>query len=704
MENNEEIIRDMENAGEEDFFDDAVTDDESAIVHGGITEEIEGVFEENAADEAVEPEAEAIEPQAGTIDPESEAAEPETPEEDVDELLENVPDEGEVILTSAEPAENERILREAAAANAAAEAAVPQNNVPESWEQTVPPEKPKKKKGKKVLIGLVVFLCILAALCGGYAYLCNKGDTTSIDTQYYINDVNITGMTRDEAEKAIQTKFETDYADSEYEVQVDEVSYKIPVVPYLSIDASTEIGRALSYDPGPWIGRGLKYIQSLISSVDSIDYSVEPALGDKDGLLKAAQKVAETVFEAPEDATWKEENGIISITVGDSGRSIDPEKICEDIAAGIEEGNYSGTVTAEVKVSAPKEVNAEEIAAAMYLAPKDASYQLVDNEIKVEPSVDGREVSIDAIKNAIASAKEGTTVTVETTPVKPAVSAEDLNGKLLADRLSGYAVVDGGSWSQINNQTIACDAVNGTIVMPGEIFSFNEVVGDTTEEKGYVEDYAYENNKLVKQFGGGVCRVASTLYAAVLYTDLEVVERYNHTSPVHYLPYGMDATVSYPEPDLQFRNNRKYPIMVEMYVGDDGYVHSGIYGTKEENEPYIDVELDFINDMLVDTYRNYYTEEGGELLFQEYMHTSSYRDLEPEETSGTAAPQPAATPETTVTPEATPEVTPEATPEATPEPTPEATPEPEEESSESSEDGGAEDSSEEAGEGEEGGE
>lgn len=96
--------------------------------------------------------------------------------------------------------------------------------------------------------------------------------------------------------------------------------------------------------------------------------------------------------------------------------------------------------------------------------------------------------------------------------------------------------------------------------MPGETFSYNQVVGQRTKAAGFKEAPAYLNGKVVQEYGGGICQVSSTLYNAVLYANLEITERTNHGFKPSYVKPGLDATVSWGGPDFKFTNNRNYPI------------------------------------------------------------------------------------------------------------------------------------------------
>ena len=132
---------------------------------------------------------------------------------------------------------------------------------------------------------------------------------------------------------------------------------------------------------------------------------------------------------------------------------------------------------------------------------------------------------------------------------------------------------------------MAAKTINGTILLPGETFSYNGILGNTNKAKGYKEGTAYVGGKVVKSYGGGICQVSSTLYNAVLYSNLEIVERYNHSYAVNYVPAGRDATVAYGGKDFKFKNTRTYPIKIEANA-KSGVVSITIKGLKEEMDKY----------------------------------------------------------------------------------------------------------------------
>lgn len=150
-----------------------------------------------------------------------------------------------------------------------------------------------------------------------------------------------------------------------------------------------------------------------------------------------------------------------------------------------------------------------------------------------------------------------------------------LPGTDLADLWDDYTVI-GGYFTRLNNSPpnrntniiLACDSINGTIIRPGNIFSFNQVVGPRHRERGYLSASIFVERRVVPGIGGGICQVSSTIYNSALITSLEIVERHPHTLAVNYVPAGYDATVLWGGADFKFRNNRDTDLKVLAAVYD----------------------------------------------------------------------------------------------------------------------------------------
>ena len=130
---------------------------------------------------------------------------------------------------------------------------------------------------------------------------------------------------------------------------------------------------------------------------------------------------------------------------------------------------------------------------------------------------------------------------------------------------------------------IACQKINGKVVLVGDTFSYNQTLGPRTIAAGYKNGKIYEGGEIVDGIGGGICQISSTLYNTVLMSNLEIVERRNHQFVTSYLPAGRDATVVYGAIDFKFKNTRKFPVRISASA-KNGIATVSMFGFKEENE------------------------------------------------------------------------------------------------------------------------
>lgn len=150
--------------------------------------------------------------------------------------------------------------------------------------------------------------------------------------------------------------------------------------------------------------------------------------------------------------------------------------------------------------------------------------------------------------------------------------------------IAGFSTVfDDSTPEEFENIKLAAGIITGTVVNPGEVFSQNETAGPYTEERGYKEGLGYVGGEVVKDFGGGVCNVATTLYNTSIASDLDIVERHNHSMPVGYVPYGQDAAVAYGYKDFKFKNNTEDPMLIWTKL-EDNRLYMGFYGKEAAPE------------------------------------------------------------------------------------------------------------------------
>jgi len=209
----------------------------------------------------------------------------------------------------------------------------------------------------------------------------------------------------------------------------------------------------------------------------------------------------------------------------------------------------------------------EKLKNAVNQSAKDATISIDKGNISVKAGIEGKAINLDTLDQKLKENINGDinstnklSMDVETT--KPKITKEDLSRikGLMSTFSTNYGTSAAGRSTNIE---IATKVINGTIVMPGEIFSFNDIVGPRTVERGYQEAGTYVGNKVEPGIGGGICQVSTTLYRAVMKTNLRSVERTNHSMVVGYAQPGLDATVSFGYLDYKFANTYDFPIYIQ---------------------------------------------------------------------------------------------------------------------------------------------
>ncbi|WP_273850231.1 VanW family protein [Guptibacillus spartinae] len=178
--------------------------------------------------------------------------------------------------------------------------------------------------------------------------------------------------------------------------------------------------------------------------------------------------------------------------------------------------------------------------------------------------------------------QEGTTWMVPEVKVQyPRVNAE-LLASIQRKQLGAFVThFKKANIERTTNIVLAAQAINNTVVFPGETFSFNQTVGKRTKERGYLPAPIIIRGELSEGIGGGICQVSSTLFNAVDRAGVQIVERYSHSRSVPYVKPGRDATVSWYGPDFSFRNDRHQPLLIRAKVVN-GSVVIRIFSTEDE--------------------------------------------------------------------------------------------------------------------------
>lgn len=165
---------------------------------------------------------------------------------------------------------------------------------------------------------------------------------------------------------------------------------------------------------------------------------------------------------------------------------------------------------------------------------------------------------------------------------KPKVKEKDLES--VTDELGSFST-DAGGGERWKNLKTGAEMLNGTVLMPGEEASVHDLTAPYDEEHGYVPAGSYENGQVVDSYGGGICQVSTTLYNALLYSEVEITKRYPHSMLINYVEPSRDAAIAGDTKDLKFKNNYDTPIYIHGEIDDNNQLTFAIYGkeTRQEN-------------------------------------------------------------------------------------------------------------------------
>lgn len=214
--------------------------------------------------------------------------------------------------------------------------------------------------------------------------------------------------------------------------------------------------------------------------------------------------------------------------------------------------------------------------------PWDARLVPDGGSVRITPEKQGVKLdvpaSVDGIEKAVNSGAKEYALVVKT--ALPEVTSEDLNG---IDGVLACYSTRFKPWEKdrTHNLLLACRSIDGTMIKPNEVFSYNRIVGPRLKSTGYREAPIFVDGEVEAGTGGGICQVCTTMYNAALLSNMKIVRRSHHSRPVHYAPVGRDATVAWPSTDFKFKNSTDTPIYITATLGKST-VNVCIFGKKQD--------------------------------------------------------------------------------------------------------------------------
>lgn len=490
-----------------------------------------------------------------------------------------------------------------------------------------PPNSSAAKSRKVMLISIcsVAAVLLLGTIAAVWFLFGRDPNNNLILNNVYVAGINLGGMTREEAEQALHNATSKTYSQNEMVVELPDLilslspaDTKVQLDVEAAVDAAYDYGRSGTREENaaalenslitdhpiallPYLNLDLDYIRGQLENYGN-------AFNSSFTQSSAVVEGETPILDAADEKFDPEAEGQkLVLTMGTPGRYVDIEDVYNRVLDAYSFNIFLVQVNMKEEEKIPDALNLEELYQQYYIAPVDAS---IDKEtFEVIPEIYGYGFDLEAAQALLENAIYGDTVEVPLKLVAPERLGADLEGLLFRDVLCEYKTEHTNNENRNTNLRLACEAINGTILYPGEEFDYNTVVGKRTAEKGYKKAGAYSSGKTVETIGGGICQVSSTIYYCTLVADLEIVNRLPHSYVSSYMPMGMDATVSWGGPEFTFRNNTNYPIRIETWVAD-GYVHCKLIGT-DEKDYYIEMEYEVIGSRSYETIYEEYPEDNN---------------------------------------------------------------------------------------------
>ena len=440
----------------------------------------------------------------------------------------------------------------------------------------------KSRRKKKIIIILVVVLLLLVSgiFCTGFA-LVNINSTTILPG-ISIRNIDVGGLTKEEAINAIteQVNYE-----KTREIQLNANGEKTSItLEQIEINYLVEEAVNKAYE----IGRNGNIFQNNFTILGSIHNKQNRELEiqyNEELLDNIMTTINAKLPNAMVDNTYNIEDDELIITRGTAGLILDNDKNKELIIQAAKEGNFN-EIELVTKYQECPDIDIDKIYEEVYTEPQDAYY--TTDPFQIYPHKNGIDFNVEEAKALLKENKEE--YVIELTITEPEILTNEIGTEAFPDLLSSFSTkYDQTNISRSTNLTLAASKINGAVVMPGEVFSYNQTVGKRTVEAGYKEANGFAGGRVVPMLGGGICQVSSTLYDAVVYANLNIVERHNHMFQATYVEPGKDATVVYGSLDFKFENTRQYPVMIQASA-KNGLLQVKIFGVKEEVEYEIEIE------------------------------------------------------------------------------------------------------------------
>lgn len=421
-----------------------------------------------------------------------------------------------------------------------------------------------------ILISIIIFCTFSLAII----------QSTTIAKGVYIKGIDVSGLTKEDAKQKITSYISSSIPEeitlkhNDFEASLSTTQLSIYFNTNEAVDMAYNIGKS-----GNIIQKNLTIIETLFSNVN-----IDPGFSiDTDQLKADLQDISNKLPDKVIESSYYIDGNNLVLTKGQVGQVIKVDETANTIITQVNNLNIQNNYIELITENAyPNELNLDSIYNEIHKDSVDAYY--TQNPFVIHPSENGVDfaISLDEAKNSLNESQDECVIPLKV--LYPRVTTNMIGTEAFPDLLSEFSTKYAASnKNRTTNLMLAASKINGTVLMPGETFSYNKVVGARTIQAGYKEAPIYVSGRVEDGIGGGICQITTTLYNAVVYANLDIVERSNHQFVPSYAGASRDATVVYGAIDFKFKNNRDYPIKITCSVAN-GVANFKIFGLRSDND------------------------------------------------------------------------------------------------------------------------
>lgn len=507
----------------------------------------------------------------------------------------------------------------------------------------------RKKKRHVLVIVLLIFITLMVFSGTVFAYMTLRHD--KVYKGVSIGGHDVSGMSMEDVMQFLDSRYRVPSEGNEITLKTANTELTASF-PELGVYYNTAAASESAYSMGR-SGNIFKRLYDIaVAGIKGLNLGIIPSY-DENKIEDLVDRFSTSAFESVKEGSLLITDNQVIIRSGRHGTHIDKVKTA-NLVKDMILSHKGGVVEPEAIITYPSKFNVDDVYAQIISEPTDAGFRVENMELAEVPHSVGRKID-KAVLKEIIDGLEQEEDTERLLPVRitmPDITSDIASSMLFRDEIASastfFSTSTQNGKNRKHNMELAALKINNLLLLPGQEFSFNEVVGPRDAEHGYLLAHVYSGGKVVDGIGGGICQVSTTIYNAVLKADLKVTERRNHSFTVAYVPLGQDATAFYGGTDLKFINSTGWPI--KMYAKVEGNkISITIQGTNEAPEksviisnrvlketPYqvvmtddpslpagtTKVKQEGSNGYIVDTYKT--IKMGGKVVSQNKLHTSRY--------------------------------------------------------------------------------